>query len=167
MMRLQEVSVEIFAQLIAVTEKLHNEEYTQPLGLLFSNSIGKHLRHIIEFYDLVLTSYDSGQLNYDLRNRDLALENDKQAAINKLRVMSVLMEAYPQDKALHLEASYSADAQSDVAITSTFYRELLYNIEHAVHHMAIIRIALEATFSHVSLPPHFGVAYSTVQYQNK
>src|SRR5689334_999981 len=116
-MKLQEVSVEIFGQLIAVTERLHQEEYTQSLGLLFNNSIGKHLRHIIEFYDLVLTSYDSGQLNYDLRNRDLTLENDKQVAIHKLRAMAVLMEAYPQDKKLQLEASYSANAQSDVAIT--------------------------------------------------
>jgi uncharacterized damage-inducible protein DinB len=166
-MKLQEVSVEIFDQLIAVTEKLHNEEYTRSLSLLFNNSIGKHLRHIIEFYDLVLTGYDSGQLNYDRRNRDLDLENDKQAAIRKLRAMSVLLETYPYDRVLQLEASYSADTPCDVSITSTFYRELLYNIEHAVHHMAIIRIALEAGFPHVSVPPHFGVAYSTVQHQSK
>ncbi|GAA4415728.1 hypothetical protein GCM10023187_46480 [Nibrella viscosa] len=166
-MKLQDVSAEIFGQLIGMTEKLTNEEYTRPLELLFHNSIGKHMRHIIEFYDLVLSGLHTGQLNYDRRNRDLALETDTQSAIAKLRAMSVLVEATPHDQVLTMEASYSPDAETDVSLSTTFYRELLYNIEHAIHHMAIIRIGLEAEFSHLTLPPNFGVAYSTVQYQNR
>ncbi len=68
---------------------------------------------------------------------------------------------------MFLEDSYAVGGAPDVAIPSLFYRELLYNIEHAVHHMAILRIALEADFPHVPLAEHSGVAYSTVQHRNQ
>ncbi len=51
-------------------------------------------------------------------------------------------------------------------IPSSVARELLYNIEHAVHHMALIQVAVTNAFPSIELPPHFGVAYSTVQHQS-
>ncbi|MBC7921679.1 MAG: DinB family protein [Ferruginibacter sp.] len=164
-MKLQEISAEVFAQLIVVAENLSAEEYARPLGVLSNQSIGKHLRHIVEFYELVLAAYASGGLNYDRRHREVALENEPQVAIDRLRAMSVLVGAYADNQPLRLEAAYSPAAREGVVIDSSYYRELLYNIEHAVHHMAIIRIALQTAFPHVGLPPHFGVAYSTVQHQ--
>jgi hypothetical protein len=44
-------------------------------------------------------------------------------------------------------------------------RELLYNLEHAIHHMALIQVAVRQAFPALTLPAHFGVAYSTVQHQ--
>ncbi|TAG65626.1 MAG: DinB family protein, partial [Runella slithyformis] len=49
---------------------------------------------------------------------------------------------------------------------TTLSRELVYIAEHAIHHLAILKIALRAHFPDIALPVHFGVAYSTVQYQN-
>ena len=43
-------------------------------------------------------------------------------------------------------------------------RELVYNIEHAIHHMAIIRIGIENDFPHAHLPDKFGFAYSTIKH---
>ena len=42
----------------------------------------------------------------------------------------------------------------------------LTNVEHAIHHMALIQVAVKNAFGHIELPPHFGVAYSTVQHQS-
>jgi len=52
-------------------------------------------------------------------------------------------------------------------MNSSYFRELQYNIEHAIHHMAIIKIAIGACFTEVELPANFGVAYSTVRYQKQ
>ena len=49
-------------------------------------------------------------------------------------------------------------------VTSTYNREIVYNIEHAVHHMALIKVALkELEVEFVN--EEFGVAYATVQYR--
>lgn len=164
-MKLQDVSIEILDQLSEMTEQFSQEEYTRPLDLLSANSVGRHLRHILEFYDLAVRANSTGKLNYDKRERDLSLENDPKQAVAKMKELIVLMRVLNDDMVLKLEASYSADERNDVKITTTFYRELLYNVEHAVHHMAIMAIAVKVDFRHISLAPNFGIAYSTVKYQ--
>ena len=48
---------------------------------------------------------------------------------------------------------------------SSFYRELSYNIEHAIHHMALLKVAVKQTLTYISLPENFGVASSTIRYR--
>ena len=48
---------------------------------------------------------------------------------------------------------------------SSFERELLYCLDHAIHHQALIKIGLkELHLSHL-VSPDFGVAYSTLRYR--
>lgn len=60
-----------------------------------------------------------------------------------------------------MEFSYEGDEQ---LITTNLYRELIYNLEHAVHHMAIMKIAMPEIAPYIVLPPDFGIALSTIQY---
>jgi hypothetical protein len=108
---------------------------------------------------------NTGKLNYDKREHNLLLENEPREAISKMKELIVLMGMMKEDLVLKLEASYSPDAKNDVKITTTFYRELLYNVEHAVHHMAIMAIAMKVEFRHIRLSENFGIAYSTVQHR--
>jgi uncharacterized damage-inducible protein DinB len=164
-MKLQDVSIGILSQLIEVTEQFSRDEYTKSLDLLSTNSVGRHLRHILEFYELAVRAGATGKLNYDKRERNLLLENDPREAISKMKELIVLMRTMKDDLVLKLEASYSSDTRNDVKITTTFYRELLYNVEHAVHHMAIMAIAVRVEFRHIRLSENFGIAYSTVQHK--
>jgi hypothetical protein len=45
-------------------------------------------------------------------------------------------------------------------------RELVYNIEHVVHHMALVKIGLKELLPDLDLPDDFGVAVSTIRYQH-
>ena len=47
-------------------------------------------------------------------------------------------------------------------VESTLERELVYNIEHAVHHMAMIKIGLRQIAPEILIDKNFGVAQSTV-----
>ena len=47
---------------------------------------------------------------------------------------------------------------------STYGRELVYAIAHAIHHYALISVM--ARLLEVVLPAHFGVAPSTVAHQS-
>jgi hypothetical protein len=52
-----------------------------------------------------------------------------------------------------------------VTVNTNYYRELLYNMDHAIHHCAIIRIGL-MSFDHVSIPEGFGIAPSTIRHRS-
>lgn len=54
----------------------------------------------------------------------------------------------------------------DTSIATNFYRELLYNIEHCIHHQAIIKIAM-LHMGKTQIPAHFGVAKSTMSERLK
>ena len=161
-MSLKSATNEVFGQLTEVIGQLDNEDYACRLSVLSGNTIGKHVRHILEFYDLLVSSYYTGQLNYDRRERDLLLETSPDEAMLRITRINYAIQQLDLNRPLQLEADLSCQTLS---IPSSYDRELLYNIEHAVHHMALIQVAVRDAFGHVVLPPNFGVAYSTIQHQ--
>jgi len=164
-MQLQKISVDILEQIVSVCKQLGDEAYRKPLNILSTNSIGKHIRHIIEFYDLMMIGNEIGTVNYDKRSHDKVLEENRVLAIEKLNSLAIEMLSFKKDQELQMFANYSIEEENPIAISTTLYRELQYNIEHAVHHMAIIKIALLSEFSEINIEEGFGIAYSTIKYQ--
>ncbi|MBN8826873.1 MULTISPECIES: DinB family protein [unclassified Spirosoma] len=166
-MSLKSASTDILMQLADVVGQLPVHQYTRPLDVLSGNTIGKHVRHILEFYELLVASVSTSLLNYDRRQRDLRLEVDTEEAFRRIDAIDRAVQRLDLNQTLWLEADLSESASCPVLIPSSFARELLYNIEHAIHHMALIQVAVRASFPMVYLPAHFGVAYSTIQYNNQ
>lgn len=164
-MILQNASATILGQLISVIAQMDEPAYSRPVTMLHGNTLGKHVRHIIEFYECLLNGSASGKLNYDLRTRDLVLETSPRHALLVLQAITQKLE-HCKDQPMQLETCFDPEAGTVVTHTS-FKRELAYNIEHAIHHMAIIRIAAESQFSEVTFPENFGVAFSTIRYQQQ
>ncbi|MBC7572611.1 MAG: DinB family protein [Spirosoma sp.] len=164
-MSLKSANTDILLQLADVVNQLSDADYTRSLGVLSGNTIGKHVRHILEFYELLVNSAETGQLNYDRRQRDLRLEVDTDEALRRISTLDRAIHRMDLSQPLHLEADLSVAGAERIQIPSSFARELLYNLEHAIHHMALIQVAVNSDFAMIVLPPHFGVAYSTVQHQ--
>ncbi|MGF7214928.1 putative damage-inducible protein DinB [Spirosoma lacussanchae] len=165
-MCLKSASTDIMMQLADVIGQLTDRDYARPLSVLSGNTIGKHVRHILEFYELLVTSAQTGLLNYDQRQRDLRLEVNPDEAIRRIGSIDRSIQRLDLSQYLRLEADLSVAGAETIQIPSSFARELLYNVEHAIHHMALIQVAVMNSFPDVDLPPHFGVAYSTVQHQS-
>ena len=55
--------------------------------------------------------------------------------------------------------------ENEVRFESNYNRELMYNLEHTIHHQALIKVAINV-FTDMLLPEDFGVAPSTMQYRN-
>ena len=164
-MELKATGKVILNQLAELTSQLTDLEYSTHLDLLHGNSIGKHVRHVLEFFDILVVGANSGRINYDGRKHQLLLETCRQSALSKLVELSSALSEVVCERKVTLEVSYS-DTEEDVQhIGSTLERELAYNIEHAIHHMAIIKIAIQTAYPSVLLNEHFGVAYSTIRYQ--
>ena len=152
----------MFNQLSYVLESLSNDQYTRPCNRLSGASIGQHVRHIIELYIELGKGYESGMVNYENRERNHAIETDKAFAVQQMN--KLIAEINKPDKPLLLVADYGIDEKSAIVAASNYNRELLYNIEHTVHHMALIRIGI-TELSSLSLPTAFGVAVSTIRYR--
>ena len=69
------------------------------------------------------------------------------------------------DKALMLEANYDEHSGESFFIPTNYQREALYNLEHTIHHMALIRVGINEV-STLQVPQEFGVAASTIKHQN-
>lgn len=164
-MSLKLANTDILLQLVEVIDQLTNADYARPVVVLSGNTVGKHVRHILEFYELLVNSAQTGRLNYDRRQRDLRLETDTDEAIQRIDSLDRAIHRLDLNQPLQLEADLSTSGDASVQIPSSFARELHHNIEHAIHHMALIQVAIRDSFPFVELPAHFGVAYSTVQYQ--
>ncbi len=164
-MSLKTASTDILMQLADVLGQLTPRQYAHPITVLSGNTLGKHVRHILEFYELLVNSAQTGAVNYDLRQRDLHLETDPDLALLRLGAVDRAVHQLDLNQPLDLVASLSANTPATIHIPSSIARELLYNIEHAIHHMALIQVAVQNTFPAIDLPEQFGVAYSTVQHQ--
>jgi len=117
---------------------------------------------VIECFQELEEGYLGGDVDYDLRKRDRRLETDRLFALMQMGSIGNTLDK--PDKPLTLHAA--VDEGKDISLSSTYYRELLHNLDHAVHHMAMIRIGASA-FPNMSLPESFGVAYATLQFRAK
>jgi len=144
---------------------MDDQHYTEPSELLLGSTIGQHVRHILEFYTCLKDGYAVQKINYDLRKRDLAIEREKIVALSLITELINWMQA-AEPIALLLEGSYEAEEKEIFSILSHLERELVYNIEHTIHHMAIIKIAAINLY-HYELPADFGVASSTLKHRTR
>lgn len=150
--------LQLFEQLQDVLEKLTDQQYTSAVPILSDASVGQHTRHIIEFFLELNKGYSQGVINYDKRKRDHAIESERAAAISQLQQLSGSLERKNRDLLL------IADPGEEVQVETNYYRELLYNLEHIVHHMALIRVGIAAV-SDLQMREGFGVAASTIKYR--
>ena len=49
---------------------------------------------------------------------------------------------------------------------TSYHRELLFNLDHCIHHQALIKVAI-ITMNEVEISKDFGVSYSTIDFRNK
>ena len=164
-MQLKATGKTILKQIFDLINQLNDAEYSAELDLLNGNSIGKHVRHVVEFFELLVKGSSKGLINYDKRNHEPLYETSTEATKEKLQHLNKEIEGITTAGDLILEVSYADTGDETVRIRSSIERELAYNIEHAIHHMAIIKIAVQTVFPNVILTQNFGVAYSTVRYQ--
>lgn len=149
----------IFGQLAAVLESLTDDELSSKTESLFGASVGQHMRHIADMFLQLNLGYANGIVDYEKRERNTAYESHVGEALHILE--QIKQEANKEEKDLLLKIQHSADGAT---LKTSYYRELHYCFEHAIHHMALIRSTLKL-FPHVELPSHFGVAFSTIEYQ--
>lgn len=164
-MQLSDACTIILNQLSEVIRQLEETDYTRPSGALSTATIGQHTRHTLEFFFCLEKGFKKGVVNYDKRAHDKLIESDKFLALNAIDQIREFILRQKRDQLLKLEVGYERDSETYITIETNYFRELTYNIEHAVHHMAIMKIGLREVAPYVNFPSDFGIAISTVRHQ--
>lgn len=154
----------ILQQIETVLHQINEEDYCTSLTVLTNNSIGKHVRHVFDLLECLLIRSNNPIISYDNRTRNPEIETSPKIALQKSNQI--------QDELIRLDLNQTVKLQQKVGntnhlIETSMQRELLYNIEHAIHHMAIIRIGIEHKFNYIAIPENFGIAYSTIEHRAK
>lgn len=132
--------------------------------MLGDSTIGQHVRHILEFYICLLTNNEN-VICYDERKRDLSLETDFLTINQALSEISKKLDDITIDKTILLKMSFIHDEHDETRYTSSLFRELVYCLEHSIHHEAIIKIAVSEIAPSITLNEQFGIAHSTLLNQ--
>ncbi|WP_027001120.1 hypothetical protein [Hugenholtzia roseola] len=154
-------NVSILAQLQTFLTQISPQDYSRPLPLLQAQPIGRQVRHCLEFYICFLESISkpNALLSYDKRKRDLRLETILEEA--QAQVLFLQKQLQKQQIPL-VELILESDApQGKMRLVSSTERELLYLLEHTVHHLAILRLSAQCYFPYIEFAGDFGVAYAT------
>jgi hypothetical protein len=162
-MTLQQSVQEVFEQLTNSLNQLSSRQYTQPSNNLSQATIGQHVRHIVELFICLENGYTSGTVNYENRKRDVLIETDKDFAMDLLK--GIAHGLNKENKELLLEAGFDILSDEKNTIPTNYLREIVYNLEHTIHHMALIRVGINEV-SDIILSEQFGVAPSTIKYRN-
>lgn len=152
----------ILNQLRDSLQQLTDEEYRRPLDILSQASVGEHVRHTIEMFQCLESGYESGRVNYENRPRDIRIETDSSFAAGLLAQIGQQIDR--PDKVLQMENCFGEHGSEAVTVPTNYLREVAYNLEHAIHHMALIKVGLQQIGS-VTIPEAYGVAASTLKYR--
>ncbi len=154
----------IFNQLEDSLVQLSNQQYCQKIDTLSGASIGQHVRHVVEMFVCLQDGLSSGIVNYEKRKRDITIETSKETAIELMnKIDSSLLN---ENKSLILEAGFDENDEELNKVPTNYLREIAYNLEHAIHHMALIKIGINE-ISEIKLPDGYGVASSTIKYRKE
>lgn len=148
-------------ELELLLNQLSNDDFTLPCKGLSNSTIGEHTRHIIEMFQCLENQYENGVVNYDRRNRDYRIQTDTQFALKC--IADIKNQLKKDNKKLLLKQVID---ENELQIESNYFRELLYNLEHCIHHQALIKVAV-LQFEHLQINADFGVAPSTIEYRKQ
>ena len=148
-------------ELIRLLQQLSNEEYSKPCVQLSNSSIGEHTRHSIELFQCLQNQYESGVINYDQRQRNILIQTNTDFAIEK--IVAIQNNLDKENKNILLKQKIDGN---EISTESNYYRELLYNFEHCIHHQALIKVAV-LQFENITIEDSFGVGRSTIEYRKQ
>ena len=148
-------------ELVDLLNQLSQKEYSNSCTELSNATIGEHTRHIIEMFQCLENQYDLGIVNYDKRERNTRIQTYTVFAIENI----VLIQQNLDKKNKNIELLQIIDGE-EIRIESNYFRELLYNLEHCIHHQALIKVAILQCET-VIIDANFGVARSTIEYRNQ
>ena len=161
-MTIQQSAQAILKQLENSIILLSDKQYNCKIETLSWATIGQHTRHILEMFLCLEQGYITGNVNYEKRERDILIETIKEKAIDVIH--HITNHLFLDNQELVLNAGFDENSDELISLPTNYFREIAYNLEHTIHHMALVKIGIKEV-SDIRLPEGYGVASSTMKYR--
>ena len=152
-------------QINHVISQLESAKYHHPLPEFNGSSLGQHFRHILEFFQCLEDGVQSGTVDYAARNRNPVYESNPAIASAAFEAFNHALPKFDLTLPVQVRAEFGTDNRP--CYESTVGRELLFVYDHAIHHLAIIKIGLICHYPEISVDKDLGVSPSTVKARAK
>lgn len=130
--------------------QLNDDELIDASIAPYYSTIGKHIRHILDFYACIFAMDENRTIDLTARNRDKNAETNCEAAMDYLESIIAKLSFYKEN--LNLQIIVRDDlGVGSVDIPYTLAALLSQANSHTIHHYAIINYILEGLtikFSH-------------------
>ena len=156
-------------QIAAILNQMTDEQYRLSLDIFNGSTVGQHIRHIFDFYNCIInTGHQETAIDYACRERNPLVETERLTALSSMAQIVNEVEDIDFNKSIHVVTDFSTDKNEPrPSVLSSIGRELMYAYDHAVHHLAIIKMGITSSFPSITLDREVGVAPSTIKYQSK
>ena len=155
---------EVLEQGEALLMGLSDTQYADADG--FRASVGAHYRHSLEHFKLLLEAVNGPHVDYDRRERDAGLEQERLFALQvtrDFRHAARFLTTLNPDRPIEARYKISYAGSGACSASSTIGREIMYAVSHAIHHYALIGMICD--LRKLPMPQDFGIAPSTIDYQ--
>lgn len=165
-------NIEALTSGAGILELLTEDQYNRVAAPYFSASIGKHYRHILDHYLSFIKGLPENHINYDRRDREERLETDLGYALETIQYIIESLSSYSRklesgfaQESVDVSLCTSCSSEITEPVPSSIQREMVFLQGHTTHHYAIIAAMLK--FSEITVDNRFGVAPSTLKYQEQ
>lgn len=160
------LEVALLRQAVILLEGLPDNLYTSTTPFTPEGTVGRHVRHCVDFFERFLDDLPTGRIDYADRRRDPTIESSRALALTRLEELERRLATLT---GIDLRRSILVRPEDDdldprdpgTWFRSSIGRELRFLASHTVHHFALIAVLLR-TLGHPT-DPEFGVSPSTLR----
>ena len=161
MKTLIDANLEAIDQALGVITSITDDNYCDRVD--GRSAPGAHIRHILDHYRAVQVGINEGEVDYDLRRRQCSVETDRHCAEKELRETKLWLQSMPEESVpVKVKSEVSLNDCCSICIDSDSSRELLYVLNHTVHHMAYLSLLLK--INNVKVCDEVGLAPATASH---
>ena len=164
-MNCKEGATQLIDQIVETIQLIQESDFSRSMPVFNGSTLGKHFRHIFDFFICLVDQCNCSELDYARRKRDPLIETNKEHAIQSFRTVQKAISQLDEGENITVYADFELSDGSKPSVTSSIGRELMYAYDHAVHHLAIVKIGLKTLDPEFPIDDHLGVAASTVRHQ--
>lgn len=163
-MKVTDALVSLTDQILHLLEVIEPENYRRPLDEFDGSSLGQHFRHILEFFQCLETGLrDGSTVDYASRARRMIYEDSPAAAAGAFDDFLFALEKIDCERVVSVRAEFGSHDRPEYR--STAGRELMFVYDHAIHHLAMIKVGLRTNFPEVRVGKNLGVSPSTTKHR--
>lgn len=130
-------NIKVLREAKKLLEQMDDRDYSRVEAPTFSSSVGSQLRHCLDFYQCFLRGLKAGKIDYDARERDETIEQNRSRAMQRIEQLAERLWKLADD-----QSALWVKQDSPYWSTSSLRRELQFLLSHLVHHQALVAVML-------------------------